>query len=73
MFILRVRGDVRPARVRAYGLRRDVCVRACASPPSRLQRLNVDDLGHRANARASALLLRACVRVRVPSLSLLLT
>jgi len=60
--------DVRRVRVRANALQRDVYVRACAP----LRRVNVDDAGHRVNARANASLLRAYVRVHGLSLSLLL-
>ena len=55
--------DVRRVRVRAYALWRDAYARACV--PSRLRQAHVDGAGHRANARACALLLRAYVRAYV--------
>lgn len=65
----RVRADdARRVRVRAYASLRDAYVRAYAR--FRLRRADDRAAAHRAYARAYALLLRACVRVRVLSLPL---
>jgi hypothetical protein len=63
-------GDVRHVCVRVYASQRDAYVHVCV--PSLLLRVDVDDAGHRANARANGSSLRVYVRVCVRSFSLLL-
>ncbi len=68
---LRLRDDALPVRVRAYASQRDAYVRVYVRVyvPFRPRRVDVDDSGRRANARANAFLLRAYVYVRVLSFS----